>query len=195
MTRTLQYLQRPQPTTRRIGTPESGIIELPVLGGLTTDEDDWIAELTAAQEPLIVSVARAAERIAVDEGISLVEAFDVVQRAVAGTPIEGDAGAIRLRQAQRIADVARLAATNGKRDILIAVTALLRGRGGRPDWTIEDTQALPGALRRGIYALAEDEQAAEMRRPTEPPTEEELGKPQPASTRRRAKTGAGSSGT
>jgi hypothetical protein len=195
MTRTLQYLQRPQPSMRRIGTSESGIIELPVLGGLTTDEDDWIAELTAAQEPLIVSVARAAERIAADEGISLVEAFDVVQRAVAGTPIEGDAGAIRLRQAQRIADVARLAATNGKRDIAIAVTALLRGRGGCPDWTIEDTQALPGAIRRGIYALAEDEQAAEMRRPAEPLTEEELGKPQPASTKRRARIGAGSSGT
>lgn len=179
---------------RRIGTDASGIIELPVLGGLTTDEDDWIAELTAEHEPLIVQVARTSERIAVEEGISLVEAFDVVQKAVAGTAIEGAAGEIRLRQAERIAQVARMAVTNGKRDILVAVTALLRGRGNRPEWTIEDTRALPGAIRRGIYALVEDEQSAEMRRPAEPPTEEELGKSQPDSGKRRGTTGRRSSG-
>jgi hypothetical protein len=56
-----------------------------------------------------------------------------------------------------------------------------------------DTGKLPKALRDAIWELAQDEQLAEDM-PSTPPTEEELGKPQPDTTDSPKRTGRKSSG-
>lgn len=190
----LPFLTPPAtPTTRIIGTPASGTLELQVRGGLTVGESATINELLATEQNAFVRGAQLADILAKEESISLTEAFRLIEDAIAGRTMEPEADAIRLRHAERISEIARVYARAGQRNIEATVTALIRSRCGLPDWSMDDTQGLHKALLDGIWQLAQDEQLAEAM-PVNPPSEEELGKPQPAKTTGKPSTGKKSSG-
>ena len=177
---------------RRIGTPASGVLEIPVLGGLTVEEARLIAELTAEDVSAFVLGAQLAEAISTDEEISLLEAFDLVEAVVAGRPLEGASAEIRIRHAEQLQAVASAYAAGGQRQIEASVTAIVRCRLNQPGWTIPPR--FPRVLLDGIWALIREEQAAE-RLPTAPITEDDLGKPQAADGSPSKPTGRRSSGS
>lgn len=191
----LPFLTPPAPvSTRQIGNTRCGILELQVRGGLTVYESATIAELLAGEQSSFVKGAQIADAIAKEEAITLAEAFQVVEGAIAGRLLEPEADAIRLRHAARIQEVAQVYAYAGQRHMEASVTALVRSRLGMPDWSLEQTRSLDKALFDGIYQLAVDEQAAEDM-PSQPPSEDDLKKPQPVSATKKPRTGAKSSGS
>lgn len=190
----LTFVTAPAQTkTRRLGTLATGIIEMPELGGLTVDEADTIQELLAMEQSSFVKGAQIADAIAKQEKISISEAFNIIESAISGRQLEQAADEIRCRHAARIEEVARVYTAAGTRNMRATVTALIRHRQNLPDWSMADTGTLPKALRDAIWQLAQDEQAAEDM-PSTPPTEDDLGKPQPDTIASPKRTGAKSSG-
>lgn len=186
----LPFITPPAPTAvRRIGNEHCGIVEVEVRGGLTVGESALIAELLAAQQSSFVLGAQIADAIAKEEGISLSEAFAIIEASAEGRKQEPEAAAISLRHATRIEEVARVFAMAGQRNMEASVTALVRSRMGLADWGLEDTRQMDRVLFKGLWQLILDEQAAENFT-TEPVTEEELGKLPPAPGKNRKRTGA-----
>ena len=191
----LPFIQPPAPTsTRRIGNAQSGIVEVEVRGGLTVGESATISELLSGEQSSFVKGAQIADAIAKEEDISLTEAFQIIESAIAGKALEAAADAIRLRHAARIEEVARCYASAGQRNLEATVVALVRSRcAGCEAFSLDDVRQMPKALFEGLWALAQDEQAAEDL-PANPPTEEELGKPPLEESSAKRRTGRGSSG-
>ena len=192
---TLPFVESPAShSIRRLGTPASGILEMPVIGGLTVDESAIISEMLASERSAFVTGAAAADVIAKVEEVSLTEAFQIIEKAVMGRPLDGDADQIRIRHADRIAEVARVYSKAGQANMEATVTALIRCRLKLPEWTVEETRGLHKALFDAIWELAQEEQATEQM-PASPPTEEDLGKQLPATGNSRKPTGRKSSGS
>ena len=191
----LPFVQPPAPTTtRRLGNAHSGIVEVPVRGGLTVGESATISQLLASEQSSFVKGAQIADAIAKEEGISLTEAFQIIEGAISGKVLEPDADEIRLRHAARIEDVARCYAAAGQRNLEATVCALVRSRcTGCEGFSLDDVRQMDAALFQGFWQLAQDEQAAEDL-PATPPTEEELGKLLPAAANEKRRTGRRSSG-
>lgn len=178
--RSLPFVQAPkEPAILRLGTAASGILEMPVLGGLTVGESAVISELLASEQSAFVKGAQMADAIAKSEDISISEAFSIIESAISGKALEPEADSIRTRHAEQIEQVARVYASAGQRNMEATVTALIQCRCSLPDWTVHDTRKMHRALFNAIWALAQQEQDAEAM-PAEPPTEDELGKPLPA---------------
>lgn len=182
------------PTKRLVGNAESGTLELPILGGLTVGEAAVMAELLATEQSSFVRGAQIADVIAKEEGITLLEAFQLIENAVGGKELEPAADAMRIKHADRIEEVARIYTASGQKNMEAGVTALIRCRLDQPQWTAEDTRKLHRRLFNDIYEVFLDEQAAEENEST-PPTEEELGKPPAEPGEEKRSTGKKSSGS
>lgn len=199
--------------TRRIGDARCGVIEVEERGGLTVAEDAAIAELLAEGDSAFVEAAKAADAIATAESsqpapqaegeavedseagqLSIVEAFEIIKRAISGEDLEPAAMAIRLRHAELIQGVAVVFARSGQRNMEAGVTALIRSRLNRPAWSLDDTRRMDRVLFQGLNQLVLDEQAAE-KQVDEPVSDEEVGKPRAASGNGRRRTGRKSSGS
>jgi hypothetical protein len=191
----LPFLSPPSaPTKRRIGNERCGILELEVRGGLTVGESATIADLLAGEQSSFVRGAQIADAIAKEESLSLTEAFQIIESAISGRTLEPEADAIRIKHADRIEEVARVYAKAGRVNMEATVTGLIRSRCNLPDWTVDDTRKLDKVLFDAIWELAQDEQMAEAM-PSNPPSEDDLKKPQPVTAKRKAPTGAKSSGS
>lgn len=180
-------------TKRRIGNESSGIVEVEVRGGLTVAEAALISELQGEDESSFTRGAQIAQAIATAEGISLVEAFQVVQDAVVGRQLEPEAQELRLRHSAEIEQVARIYTASGEKTMRATVIALVRYRLGQADWGLAETESMPRALFMGLWDFAQEEIAAEAS-DSAPPTEDDLKK-QPAVSGKKASTGRRSSGT
>lgn len=191
----LPFITPPAPrTTRQIGNAQVGVLEVEVRGGLTVGESATISELLAKEQSSFVRGAQIADAIAKEENISLTEAFQVIESAIAGRPLEADADAIRLRHAERIAEVARVYSKAGQVNMTATVTALVRSRCNLPSWSLSDTEAMDKPLFDGLWQLAQDEQGAEDL-PSSPPSEDELKKQPPAVPAGNKRTGRRSTGS
>ena len=182
------------PTKRTVGNAESGTLELPILGGLTVGESAVMAELLATEQSSFVRGAQIADVIAKEEGITLLEAFQLIENAIGGKELEEKAEALRIKHSERIEEVARIYTASGQRNMEAGVTALIRCRLDLPTWGVEDTRKMHRRLFNDIYVILLEEQAAEENE-SAPPTEEELGKPQAETGKDSKPTGKKSSGT
>ena len=192
---TLPFVQAPEaPKTRRLGTPASGILEMPVLGGLTVGESATISELLATEQSSFVKGAQIADAIAKAEGISISEAFNIIEGAISGRPLEERAEEIRTKHAAQVQEVAQVYAAAGQKNMEASVTSLIRCRCSLPDWGIDDTRQMHRALFNAIWQLAQEETDAESL-PSDPLTDEELGKPPAADGAATKRTGRKSFGT
>lgn len=179
------YKQAPAaPKTRVIGNEQVGIIEVPVLGGLTIEEDETIAELRDKGSEVLVLASKTAEAIALAEDISHLEAYRILEDAVVAKAQEEAARAIALRHAEAVAKVRTALNESTTLQRRATVTALLRHRLG----VQEIPAGFPRVLFNALADLADEEQAAE-KLPAEPITAEALGKPPGATPARGKRTG------
>lgn len=185
----LPFIQPPQARElRRVGNDITGILEVPVLGGLTVGESATISELLAMEQSSFVAGAKVADAIAKQEDITITEAFSLIESAISGRELEPQAEVIRLRHAQAIEKIAGIYAKAGQRSLEATVTAILRHRLNMSEWGIEDTKGLPRALFNDLWKLAQAEQDAENQ-PVTLHSEEELKKPLPADGKPPGRTG------
>ena len=190
----LPYAVAPrQHPPRRVGTLDSGVLDIPVLGGLTVDESTTIRQLLADDVSAFVQGAQLSDAIAQAEGISQPEAFAIIEEVMAGKRLEGQAEAIRLKYAERLEGLAAVYTSAGQRNIEASITAIIRHRLNRPGWTLEATRKLPRVLLQDIWQLVMDEQAAE-KLPANKPTDDDLKKQRPERGNSRKRTGRASSG-
>lgn len=177
----LPFIQPPaEPKMRRCGNEQTGILEFPVLGGLTVGESQIINQLSGSQESSLAESARLAQQVAKAEKISLSEAFGIIEKALSGVLDDDAQVAIADRHEGVIDQLRTFFAQQGARTQAATVTALIRCRLNLPDW--DDMAHLPRALCEEIWELAQEEIEAEENGPSAAaPTEEELGKPQGAS--------------
>lgn len=182
-----------QHQSKRVGTLDSGILEIPILGGLTVAESATISELLATDTSTFVQGAQLSDAIAQAEGISQAEAFAIIEQVVVGASLEADAERIRLKYADRLNQLAKLYSSAGQRNIEASVTAVLRNRLNLPDWSVADTRKLPRVLLTDIWQLIQQEMTAENL-PANRPTDDDLKKQPSANGNNRKRTGAPSSG-
>jgi hypothetical protein len=197
----LPFIQAPpKQTTHQCGNSQSGIIEMPVLGGLTIGESALIDSLLIMEQSEFTKASQVADAIAKEESarlgreFSLTEAFQLVRKAVAGQELEPQAEEIRIRHAVKIESVARAFADAGIRTMEATVTALVNKRLDLPNWGLDDTRKMHRVLFNDIWDLAQTEHAAEQM-PVNPPTEDDLKKPQPGVATGSKRRGTKSSGT
>jgi len=179
-------------STRKVGTPSTGILEIEVRGGLTVGEAAEISVLQATEESSFTKGAQMADAIAKAENITLVEAFQLIQDVVVGNALEPRAEELRVKHSALIEEVARVYAMAGERTMRATVTAMIRCRLSQPGWSMDQTAALPRVLFQGLWDLAQEEIAAESNE-SAPPTEDDLKKLQ-AGNGKAKRTGKRSSG-
>jgi hypothetical protein len=183
-------------TTKRLGNDSTGIIEMPVCGGLLTGEDRLIGELIAEQGDLQKAEAELCDLIATSEGITLMEARQIILNYANNAEQDPAAAAIADKHAAAIATYQALTRSYGYLLMDATVTALMVGRLGMKGWTIEDTRnsdQMTRGLYLAIWEFAQEEAAAERGEKSEV-TEESLGKPSAAPPARK-RTGKSSSGS
>lgn len=191
----LPFLVAPKaPTTRRIGDERVGVLEVPLHGGLSLAEGEFIADALDALESTFTLNARTAEGIATAEGVSIEEAHRLVERYCDGEELDDTAAAIAERHRIALDAAAAHSRTYFRLYRNACVVALCRYRLGATDVTVDNvTAAVAPELFAALYAIAREEQDAEPAAESTPPTAEELGKPPAASGSPRARRGAKSS--
>ena len=113
---------------RRCGNDQTGILEFPVLGGLTVGESQIISQLSGSQESSLAESARLAQQVAKVEGISLSEAFGVIEKALSGT-LDDPKQIELVERHQEVIDRLRVFfAQQGIKTQTATVTALIRCR-------------------------------------------------------------------
>lgn len=189
----LPFVQEPEASsTRRVGNASSGILEMPIYGGLTVGESAAVSEMLLKEQSAFVKGAQIADAISTAEGISLTEAFSIIESSIAGKEMEAKSKDISTRYAAEIHEVSTIYARAGQVNMEATVTAMVRYRCGLEDWSVYDTRQMHRQLFADIWQLAQEETAAEKVE-VNPPTEEELGKPRAGSGRGRKRTGTASS--
>ena len=177
----LPFVQQPAtPKTRRCGNAQSGILEFPVLGGLTVGESKTMAKIVGNQNAVFIASAKCAHRIAEKEGITIEEAFNLVNNSIQGQVLEGKAEEAAKRNEADIDKLRELCVQQGDLSQRALVIALVRSRLNMPDWSEVDD--MHGVLFQDIAAFGVEEQNAEETEAAEPPTEEALKK-QPKASR------------
>jgi hypothetical protein len=169
--------------SRRLGNESTGIIEMPIRGGLTTGEDRVIAELLEDHEDLEKAEAELCDLIATSEGITLMEARQIILDRISKKEQPPTADAIAVKYAKAIGEHQSLTRKFGYMLIDATVTAMMRVRLGTKEWTMEDTQTgLDRMLYMAIWEFAQEETASERRGQSDKPvvSEDSLGKPSAA---------------
>jgi len=162
-----------------VGTKATGILKLPLYGSLLVGETITVTELLGDSEAPIVASARLSQRIAEEQQISLPEAFDLINVAIAGGDLSSEQERIRLVYMGELVKLTKLFIDNGQRRKQAAVTALLRHRADRPEWPVEQTAKLPEPLFEQLFDFYERERQAADPDSGEPPSEEAIKKQPP----------------
>ena len=188
----LPFVQAPrEPEIRRCGNDQSGILEFPVLGGVTVGEAQIIEELSGGHDSL-ERTAQLAQVIQQKEKISLLEAIDIVDKAVQHNVLDNKADAIAKRHVDAIASLRKHFYEEGTKKNNAAVIALIRCRLNQPGWN--DLEHLHKELWTDILQLAVDEFKSEETPKREPLTEDEIKKPRAASKKEKVPTTSGFAG-
>lgn len=178
----LPYVIQPQPQQppRRIGTAASGMLDIPILGGITVDEARTAEDLLADQPTTFVVEAIAADAIATAEDISIVEAYSIVTEAAGGKKSEDPTvNAIRMRHAARIDAVVRAYNEIGRNSMEAWAVTMIRHRLGQPGCAVADVRAMPRVLLQGLWGVVADEKDCEKTLPEPAASEADLKKPRP----------------
>ena len=206
----LPFITPPAPAEKRIiGNKKVGELEIEVFGGLTTAEMEMIEELASGSKSAHVAAAQLSKKISDAEVVettnekgekskkklSLVESYLIVNNAMFNKDQAPGGDVIALKYSSDIEEIMRILTMTGQRRIVASVTALIRCRLDRPNWTIEDTRKQPWELIQAIYDLIKEEQASEEEESVNPPTEQELGKQQPEQRKEKEQIGQESSTT
>lgn len=178
MTLQLTYQTQPQPhdASRIVGTPKSGTIAVPILGGITTDEDTAYALALADQPSTFETAAKLAEAFHAAHGISRTEGYAIIQSHLAGITQEPAALDIALQHPVELENIKRQWVREFNNRRLAAVLILVQQRLGQPHATLEDLGRQPVAIVNGIYDIWQSEQAVNTE-PTPPMTDDVLKKP------------------
>ena len=187
------------PQTRLIGNEQVGILEVPVLGGLTIEEDETIDEMINSADSVVVLASQAAQRIVLEENrtraegepeLTSLEAYRIIEDACFHRTMEPKAHSISIRHAEAIVAVRTAHKELESFRSKALVTALLRHRLGVHDIPPK----FPRLLYYGLLALGEEEKTSEEF-PSVPMTAEALGKPPRAKRAARKRTGTPDSGS
>jgi len=190
----LPFVQPPAaPKTKRCGNAQSGILEFPVLGGLTVGESKTISKLVGNANAVLMASAKVANRIADAEGITLSEAFNLVESTLNGQALEGKAETAASRNKKDIDELRLLCVEQAETSRRALVVALVRSRLNLPDWSGVDE--MHNVLFNEIADFGLEEQNAEEAEPAEPQTEESLKKRPKASRNAKRSTTSASVGS
>ena len=190
----LPFVQQPaKPKTKRCGTAQSGILEFPVLGGLTVGESKTIAQLVGNTNTVFIASAKVAHRIAEKENITISEAFSLVEQTLGGQTLEPKADEAVKRNSDDIDELRELCSEHGHKAERALVIALVRSRLNMPDWDAVDD--MHQALFDAIASFGVEEQNAEEIEAAEPPTEADLKKRQRVSRNGKRSTTTVSAGS
>ena len=171
----LPFVQPPAaPKTKRCGNAQSGILEFPVLGGLTVGESKTVTSIVGNANAVFIASAKCAYRIADKEGITVSEAFGLVESSLNGQALEGKAEEAAKRNEKAINELREMCVVQAELNQRALVVALVRSRLNMPDWS--EVDQMHGVLFQDIAAFGAEEQAAEENEAAEPPTEETLKK-------------------
>ena len=138
---------RLEPIIERVGSEESGIIEIQRKGYLTVAEKSIVDQASSAmdgQNDMLVII----REIAQEEGRSVIEIFEELQNR--------EESELFNKYTEKIAAVSLTAQSQQQKTEIITATALLMCRID-PEWTVEQTMELHPDLLKGLANLYRDE--------------------------------------
>ena len=144
---------RLQPIMERIGTEESGIIEIKRQGYLSVAEKTMVERATADMSDS-ADLFETVRTIAVAEGRSVSEVFDELQQAQSDSPLLE-------KYAMQIATASSTAQNQQRKIQIVAATALLLCRIDS-EWTVEQSMDLHPDLLEGLHQLYLEEDARSL---------------------------------
>ena len=162
---------------KKLGNSVTGIVEVPVFGCLTVGEVVTLSELTAQNESAVVVGAKLAEKISIENEISLLEAFALVEDAAIGRDLEEKQDQIRIKYLAEIAEITRLYIEKGREKMIASVTTLIKHRLDRPSWTNKDTLKISQSMLDILFEFFEEEKNQGIEVDHTPPKEEDIKKP------------------
>lgn len=182
---TLPFQTEPRQEIVTLGSPEFGQRSLPKFKMLTLNEHLFIREQTKHLPNLRKEAVRIAQSIKVQSGYSLKTAFDAL--------VNSDPDGLLDDYFDSVIEFQDLLESSYPEKSRILATAMLRFRGGEPDWNLEDTgnhTKIHPALVEEIVAFAHREENGWAE--PQPTTEEDLEKPSPR--KKPSRTGKNSTG-
>ena len=186
----IRYITPPrQFEDRLIEGKDGSSFYIKVRGGLTTEELQTVSLILEAEDEDAFDIAaELSEEIHLAEGISRQEAYSIIERATFRKPIldqdeetKNKELEIKLKYNEDIRRVRVAWKSASLRETEAAITAMIRCRVETDgEWTIKDTrEKLTGDVFSQIADLMNEEQRP-YQKPSQPPSEEELKKPQEA---------------
>jgi hypothetical protein len=176
MAKPLPFVTAPAPLVRRVGNPATGVLELPVVGDLSVNESQFIAE-SVGKCSSFVEIAKLSNKIAKIEKMAPLAAHRFISQCIAsalgmGDDPKGKAAEIhenrRLKFAEEIEALTLLLTRQQWRRQVAMATAMIRYRvPGCEGYTEEDMQKEPESLVLALAQFAMEEQVSRMETPTE----------------------------
>lgn len=154
-----------KPIVERIGTEESGIIEVERRGYLTSGEKAFVQQVQQYDNGTseIISVSR---RVARQHGLGLDRAYNIVLTIISGASSDNPDEEALIKQvesdfAEELTTVVKGMAAGQAREDLVYAACLLRYR-VNPDFEIEDLKDIHPDIVSGLAALYREEDAKSL---------------------------------
>ena len=191
-----------KPIIERIGTEESGIIEVERRGYLTSGEKAFVQQVQQYDNGTseIISVSR---RVARQHALGLDKAYNIVLTIISGASSDNPDDEALIKQvesdfAEELTAVVKGMAAGQAREDLVYAACLLRYR-VNPDFEIEDLKDIHPDIVSGLAALYRDEDAKSLQAfenargetAEKPPAIEEIEKKPVKATASRSKSTTG----
>ena len=179
MIMSLPFVVEPQkPEVKQIGTAKTGILEFPVLGGITVGEVTRISAAMKTNHSLLEQTAKLSEYIAKEQNISLLEAKSIIE-----SNGENDKQLPIYEQYRtEILKINEIAIADNMRQKQAIIQAFIQCRLNLPNWN--DFDSLQQELADMIWEFALDEMNANPQ-PETPLTEDDIKKQQAANGSRK----------
>lgn len=157
--KTLPFVVQPQRkfVKAKIGTPETGIIEIERRGYLTVSEKNFVDSVTQGTDG-VTAIVSLATRVSAKTKHTIDDSFNAVMKAVQGD-LE-DAFALRIKEeyTEEISSILSQMADSMQKRSLAATTILIQSRID-PEWTLEDTLNQDPALLLAFSEFYSEEEA------------------------------------
>lgn len=124
-------------TKTKIGTPETGIVEIERRGYLTVSEKSFVDSVTQGTDG-VTAIVSLATRVSAKTKHTIDDSFNAVMKAVQGDLEDAFALKIKEEYTDEISSILSQMADSMQKRSLAATTILIQSRID-PDWTIDDT--------------------------------------------------------
>lgn len=153
---------RLKPIIDRIGTEESGIIEIERRGYLTSGEKNFVQQIIQ-QDRGTLGLIELARKVSRDKGYDLQRAYELIVSAITGTDVTQEAEQVQAEYSEQIQEAIKEITISKSREDLVMAACLITNRID-PEFNVSDVMQIHPDIVSGLAQLYRDEEAKSIER-------------------------------